>query len=82
MRGFPRVAAEAAPHPVQCGPLSLQLGIHFLYFHISAGNLYSVAIFPFSKAMHCNGADLMAREWLQGYGYEDLGVTNLCDKES
>ena len=71
------MAAEAAPHPVQCGPLSLQPGIHFLYFHISAGNLYSVTIFLFSNA-------ILLMQW-QGNGYKViwlLGVTNLCNKES
>ena len=49
----------------------------FLYFHISAGNLYSVTIFLFSNA-------ILLMQW-QGNGYKViwlLGVTNLCNKES
>ena len=48
VRGFPRVAAEAAPHPVQCGPLSLQPGIHFFifsYFCWKSLQCYNISVF-------------------------------------
>ena len=47
VRGFPRPATEAAPHPVRCGPLSLQ-PTRYPHFHI----FFRLFIFVFFFCIH------------------------------